>query len=106
MDFCYFIGIDIAKDTLDWAIYTQQGTQLSTDSLNTLAGIKSALAEFKALPGWNPKQAVFCMEHTAQAALRHLQRPFTRATLRVETRRLAGIILTNQAGGRDAAGQN
>ena len=43
--------------------------QLSTHSLNTLAGIKSALAEFKALPGWNPKQAVFCMEHTAQISM-------------------------------------
>ena len=64
MDFCYFIGIDIAKDTLDWAVYTQQGVQLSTHTPNTLAGIKTALAEFKALPGWNPKQAVFCMEHT------------------------------------------
>ena len=65
MDFCYFIGIDIAKDTLDWAIFTQQGVQLTTHTPNTLAGIKTALAEFKALPGWNPKQAVFCMEHTA-----------------------------------------
>ena len=64
MDFCYFIGIDIAKDTLDWAIYTQEGIQLSTHTPNTLVGIKAALAEFKPLPGWNPKQAVFCMEHT------------------------------------------
>lgn len=38
--------------------------QLSIHTPNTLAGIKTALAEFKALPGWNPKQAVFCMEHT------------------------------------------
>ena len=64
MDFCYFVGIDIAKDTLDWAVCTQQGAQLSTHTANTLAGIKTALAELKALPGWNPKQAVFCMEHT------------------------------------------
>ncbi|WP_338872203.1 transposase [Spirosoma sp. SC4-14] len=60
----WFIGIDIAKDTLDWAVFTQQGLQLSTHGANTLAGIKTALAEFKALPGWNPKLAVFCMEHT------------------------------------------
>jgi len=64
MDFCYFVGIDIAKDTLDWAVFTQQGLQLSTHTANTLAGIKTALAEFKALPGWNSCQAVFCMEHT------------------------------------------
>lgn len=64
MDFCYFIGIDTAKATLDWAVYTQQGVQLSTHTTNTLTGIKTAFAQFKALPGWNPKQAVFCMEHT------------------------------------------
>lgn len=64
MDFRYFVGIDIAKDTLDWAVYTQGGVQLSVHSANTLAGIKTALAEFKAVPGWDSKQAVFCMEHT------------------------------------------
>jgi transposase len=65
MDFCYFIGIDIAKDTLDWAVYTQQhGTILSSHTDNTLKGIKEALAQLKALPGWNSAQAVFCMEHT------------------------------------------
>ena len=63
MDFCYFIGIDIAKDTLDWAVYTPQGVQLSPHTSNTLAGIENALTEFKALPSWNPRQAVFCMEH-------------------------------------------
>jgi transposase len=64
MDFCYFIGIDIAKDTLDWAVYTQQGVPYSMHTPNTLVGIKTALAEFRALPGWNPSHAVFCMEHT------------------------------------------
>ena len=49
---------------LDWAVYTSQGPQLSTHTDNTGAGIKTALAQFKALPGWTPKQAVFCMEHT------------------------------------------
>ena len=65
MDFCYFIGIDIAKDTLDWAVYTQQhGILLSTHTNNTLKGIKEALTQLKALPGWNSTQAVYCMEHT------------------------------------------
>ena len=54
----------VAKDTLDWAVYTQQCVLLNTHTPNTLAGIKTALAEFKALPGWNPKLAVFCMEYT------------------------------------------
>lgn len=65
MDFCYFVGIDIAKDTLDWAVYTQQRSiLLSTHTDNTLKGIKEALTQLKALPGWNSTQAVFCMEHT------------------------------------------
>ncbi len=97
MDFCYFIGIDIAKETLDWAVYTQQGVQLNTHTPNTLAGIKTALAECKALPGWNPKLAVFCMEHTATADRGHLQRSFATTTLRVETGRLVRIIVADQA---------
>lgn len=64
MDFCYFIGIDIAKDTLDWAVYSQQGIEFSTHTDNTTVGIKTALAQFKTLADWNPQQAVFCMEHT------------------------------------------
>lgn len=65
MDFCYFVGVDISKDTLDWALYTQhQGVVLSIQTDNTLKGIKSALAQLKALPGWNSAQAVFCQEHT------------------------------------------
>lgn len=82
MDVCYFVGIDIAKDTLDWAVYTQQkGILLSTHTDNTLKGIKEALTQLKALPGWNSTQAVFCMEHTARAAPRNLQRPSFRITL-------------------------
>jgi transposase len=64
MDFCYFIGIDIAKDTLDWAVYSQQGLQFSTHSANTLTGIKTVLTELKVLPNWDSPKAVFCMEHT------------------------------------------
>ena len=94
----------VAKDTLDWAVYTQQGVQLSTHTPNTLVGIKTALAEFKALPGWNPKLAVFCMEHTATADRGYLQCPLVTTTLRVETGRLAGIIVADQAGGGYATG--
>lgn len=64
MDFYYFIGIDIAKDTLDWAVYTQDGHQLSVHADNTITAIKTVLTQLKALPNWNPKQAVFCTEHT------------------------------------------
>ncbi|GAB4054582.1 IS110 family transposase [Spirosoma litoris] len=65
MDFYHFVGIDISKDTLDWAVYPpQQGILLSIQTDNTLKGIRSALVQLKALPGWNSAQAVFCQEHT------------------------------------------
>lgn len=65
MDFYHFVGIDISKDTLDWAVYTQQqGIILSIQTDNTLKGIKSALTPLKAQPNWNSAQAVYCMEHT------------------------------------------
>lgn len=57
-------GIDIAKATLDWAVYDGKKIVLQTSSLNTIAGIKTALRLLKALPGWNPQQAIFCLEHT------------------------------------------
>ncbi len=100
MDFCYFIGIDIAKDTLDWAVYhAQQGIVLSVHADNTLKSIKQTLAQLKALPGWNSAQAVFCMEHTGIYNTHLLG-----VTLRVETLRLVGIFPADQAGGRACNG--
>lgn len=64
MDICYYIGIDIAKATLDWAVYGAKGIVLQTSTPNTVAGIKTALRLLKTLPDWIPQEAVFCMEHT------------------------------------------
>lgn len=64
MDIRYFIGIDIAKATLDWAVYDGKKIVLQTSTHNTVAGIKTALRLLKTLSDWNPHQAVFCMEHT------------------------------------------
>ncbi|WP_018622853.1 hypothetical protein [Spirosoma luteum] len=64
MDFLHYVGIDIAKATLDWAVYSQQGSLLHLHTSNTMAGIKLALRQLKALPGWDMTQVVFCMEHT------------------------------------------
>lgn len=64
MDIQFWIGIDIAKATLDWAVYCPQGIQLRIHSSNTLDGIKVALTKLKTLPEWNAERAVFCMEHT------------------------------------------
>lgn len=64
MDFLHYVGIDIAKATLDWAVYSQQGSLLHLHTPNTVAGIKTALRQLKILPGWAMAQVVFCMEHT------------------------------------------
>lgn len=64
MDIHYFVGIDIAKATLDWAIYDGKKMVLQTSTPNSVTGIKTALRLLKALPDWHPEQAVFCMEHT------------------------------------------
>lgn len=64
MDIHYFVGIDIAKATLDWAVYQGKTMVLQTRTPNTVAGIKTALRLLKTLPNWKPAQTVFCMEHT------------------------------------------
>jgi transposase len=64
MEIRYFIGIDIAKATLDWAVYDGKKIVLQTSTPNTVSGIKTTLRLLKTLSDWNPQQAVFCMEHT------------------------------------------
>lgn len=66
MHFHYFVGIDIAKDTLDWAIFNQQGVQLRLHQANSVEGIKEALRQIKNLPNWSAQHTVFCMEHTTR----------------------------------------
>ena len=64
MDIRYFVGIDIAKATLDWAVYDGKKMVLQTSTPNNIVGIKTALRWLKTLPDCNPLQAVFCMEYT------------------------------------------
>lgn len=64
MDIHHYIGIDISKATLDWAVFDGKALVWQTTTLNTVAGIKTALRQLKTLACWNPKQTVFCMEHT------------------------------------------
>ena len=64
MDIRYYVGIDIAKDSLDWAVCGNKTVLVCTSTPNSIAGIKTALRLLKTLPDWNPKQVVFCLEHT------------------------------------------
>ena len=71
MDFHHYIGIDIAKATLDWAVYSEQGNHLYFQTPNSVAGIKLGLRNLKALANWQPAKAVFCMEHTAGTVVKN-----------------------------------
>ena len=50
MDIRYFVGIDIAKATLDWAVHDGKKNVLQTSTANSVTGIKTALRAHKRLP--------------------------------------------------------
>jgi transposase len=64
MDIRYFIGVDISKATLDWAVYDGKTIVLQSQSANSEAGIKTTLKLIKALSGFKVAESVCCMEHT------------------------------------------
>ena len=64
MDIRYFIGVDISKDTLDWAVFDGKAIVLQTQSVNSEVGIKAAIKLIKALPEFKVAESVCCMEHT------------------------------------------
>lgn len=64
MDVRYYIGIDISKATLDWAVFDGKTIVLQSQSANSKIEIKSVLKLIKALPGFQLAESVCCMEHT------------------------------------------
>ncbi|MBN8820556.1 MULTISPECIES: IS110 family transposase [unclassified Spirosoma] len=64
MDVQYYIGIDVSKATLDWAVFNGKTIVLQTQSLNSVAAIKATIKALKSLPGFTNTQSVFCLEHT------------------------------------------
>lgn len=64
MDTRYFIGVDISKATLDWAVFDGKTIVLQSQSANSEAGIKATLKLIKVLPGFKITKSVCCMEHT------------------------------------------
>ena len=64
MDIRYYIGIDISKATLDWAIFDGKVIVFQTQSENSETGIKTALKNIADLPGFNKSEIVCCLEHT------------------------------------------
>ncbi len=64
MEFDFFIGIDVSKNELDFAL--QQGGKLlfHRETANRPEAIKAFLKELGRQPGFELRKAVFCMEHT------------------------------------------
>lgn len=64
MEFVFFIGIDISKNELDFAVRRGKELLFHCEIANTPAAINAFLKELNKLPGFNLSIAVFCMEHT------------------------------------------
>lgn len=64
MEFKFFVGVDVSKDTLDFAVYAEEKLQLERHTTNDAAGIKDFLKELKKTFSTQPKDFIFCMEHT------------------------------------------
>ena len=64
MDIRYFIGVDVSKATLDWAVYDGKAIVLQSQSDNTEIAIRATIKLIKVLPGFTVAKAVCCFEHT------------------------------------------
>jgi hypothetical protein len=47
MDIRYYIGIDVSKNTLDWAIYADQRTVWQTQSENSSVAIRAVIRQIR-----------------------------------------------------------
>src|SRR4249920_3702913 len=64
MDYKHFIGIDVSKQWLDFAVVEQNKILFHLQTDNTLAGIQTFMKQLKKEKNYDLKSAVFCMEHT------------------------------------------
>ena len=75
--FSHFIGIDISKETLDFALVVDNIFCLHQQVENTAKGINIFIKELKKrYSDFSFEQSLFCMEHTARAAPGYLQQYF------------------------------
>jgi transposase len=64
MEFTYFVGIDVSKNELDFAVFKQKEFLFHKEIANNHTGIDAFIKELKKLPEFDLKKAIFCMEHT------------------------------------------
>lgn len=64
MEFTFFIGTDVSKNELDFAVMQGKQRLFHTEIENKVKAIHAFLKELLKLPGFDLSKAVFCMEHT------------------------------------------
>jgi transposase len=64
MNYHFFIGIDVSKNTLDFTLLAGKEKQFQLQTSNDLAGIRQFWKQLKEQTAFVLEQAVFCMEHT------------------------------------------
>ena len=64
MEFTFFIGTDVSKNELDFAVMNGRQLMFHREIENNIKAINAFLKELLKLPGFDLRQAVFCMEHT------------------------------------------
>jgi len=64
MEFEFFIGIDVSKNELDFAVQQGNCFLFHREVANEPVAINAFIKELSNLPGFKLSKAVFCMEHT------------------------------------------
>ncbi len=64
MEFEFFIGIDVSKNELDFAVQHGDRFLFHSEVTNEPASINALIKELFKLPGFKLSNAIFCMEHT------------------------------------------
>lgn len=64
MEFTYFIGTDVSKGELDFALMQGKALLFHKEIANKQEDIFAFIKELVKLPGFDLSKAVFCMEHT------------------------------------------
>jgi transposase len=64
MNYHFFIGIDVSKNTLDFTLIAEKEKQFQLQTSNDLTGIRQFWTQLKKQTTFVLDRAVFCMEHT------------------------------------------
>ena len=64
MDIHHYIGIDVSKNTLDWAVYANKQIIWQTQSENSPTAIRAVVKKLQVLPQFSLSASICCMEHT------------------------------------------